>query len=62
MSIRSLGIMLDCSRNAVMTPKKVKEFASLIAGMGYNMLLLYTEDTYEIEGEPFFGYMRGRYT
>lgn len=62
MSIRSLGIMLDCSRNAVMTPQKVKEFASLIAGMGYNMLQLYTEDTYEIEGEPFFGYMRGRYT
>ncbi|MBP3664009.1 MAG: beta-N-acetylhexosaminidase, partial [Tyzzerella sp.] len=58
----SLGIMLDCSRNAVMKPEKVKEFAKLIAGMGYNMLQLYTEDTYEIEGEPFFGYMRGRYS
>lgn len=23
---------------------------------------LYTEDTYEIEGEPFFGYLRGPYT
>ncbi len=22
----------------------------------------YTEDTYEVDGEPFFGYMRGRYT
>ena len=62
MKNRSLGIMLDCSRNNVMTPKKVKEFATLIAGMGYNMLQLYTEDTYEIEGQPFFGYMRGRYT
>lgn len=60
--MRSLGVMLDCSRNGVMTPEKVKEFASLIAGMGYNMLQLYTEDTYEIDGEPFFGYMRGRYT
>lgn len=62
MDHRSLGIMLDCSRNSVMKPEKVKEFASLIAGMGYNMLQLYTEDTYEIEGEPYFGYMRGRYT
>jgi len=62
MDRRSLGIMLDCSRNSVMTPQKVKEFASLIAGMGYNMLQLYTEDTYEIPGEPYFGYMRGRYT
>ena len=59
---KTLGVMLDCSRNAVMKPEKVKEFANLIAGMGYNMLQLYTEDTYEIEGEPFFGHMRGRYS
>ena len=62
MSVKTLGIMIDCSRNGVMSPGKVKEFASLISGMGYNMLMLYTEDTYEIAGEPFFGYMRGRYT
>lgn len=62
MSKKTLGVMLDCSRNAVMKPEKVKEFAKTIADMGYNMLQLYTEDTYEIEGEPFFGYMRGRYT
>lgn len=59
---KTLGIMIDCSRNAVMRPEKVKEFAKTISDMGYNMLQLYTEDTYEIEGEPFFGYMRGRYT
>ena len=59
---KSLGIMLDCSRNAVMKPEKVKEFAKLIADMGYNMLQLYTEDTYEIKDEPFFGHMRGRYS
>lgn len=62
MSKRTFGIMLDCSRNAIMKPEKVKEFAKMLADMGYNMLQLYTEDTYEIEGEPFFGYMRGRYT
>ena len=62
MKKKSFGIMLDCSRNAVMKPEKVKEFAKMLADMGYNMLQLYTEDTYEIDGEPFFGYMRGRYT
>ena len=33
-----------------------------MAIFGMNMLMLYTEDTYEIEGYPFFGYQRGRYT
>lgn len=62
MSAKTFGVMLDCSRNAVMRPEKVKEFAKLISEMGYNMLQLYTEDTYEIKGEPFFGHLRGRYT
>ena len=56
------GVMLDMSRNAVMKPQQVKAFASLIRKMGYNMLQLYTEDTYEVDNEPYFGYMRGRYT
>ena len=57
-----LGVMLDCSRNAVRTVAFVKDFMRTLAAMGYNQLMLYTEDTYEIEGEPHFGYMRGRYT
>ena len=56
------GVMLDMSRNAVMKPQQVKEFALLIRKMGYNMLQLYTEDTYEVDNEEYFGYMRGRYT
>ena len=60
--MKTLGVMIDCSRNAVMKPQKVKEFAKLIRDMGYNMLQLYTEDTYEITGEPYFGHMRGRYS
>ena len=62
MQPKTLGVMLDCSRNAVMRPEQVKEFAKLIRSMGYNMLQLYTEDTYEVKDEPYFGYMRGRYT
>ena len=57
-----LGVMLDCSRNAVMKVSELKKFILMLKKMGYNLLQLYTEDTYEIEGEPLFGYMRGRYT
>lgn len=57
-----LGVMLDCSRNAVMKVSELKKFILNLEKMGYKLLQLYTEDTYEIEGEPLFGYMRGRYT
>ena len=56
------GVMLDCSRNAVMSVEKLKFFIDCLEKMGYNALELYTEDTYEISGEPYFGYLRGRYT
>ena len=62
MTPKTLAVMIDCSRNGVMKPEKVKEFALIIKKMGYNALMLYTEDTYEVENEPYFGYMRGRYT
>jgi len=62
MTPKTLAVMIDCSRNGVMKPEKVKEFALIIKNMGYNALMLYTEDTYEVENEPYFGYMRGRYT
>ncbi len=56
-----LGVMIDCSRNAVMTVEAVKNFADILAKMGYDTVMLYTEDTYEVNNEPYFGYMRGRY-
>ena len=59
---RRLGTMVDCSRNAVMRPEKVEEWIDLTASLGYNCLMLYTEDTYEIDGEPYFGHLRGRYS
>ncbi len=59
---RRFGTMLDCSRNAVMTVQALRKWIDVTADLGYNTLLLYIEDTYEIQGEPYFGYMRGRYT
>lgn len=61
-SFRRLGTMIDCSRNAVMRPEAVCRWAKLTRELGYNMLMLYTEDTYEVDGQPYFGYGRGRYT
>ena len=59
---RRFGTMVDCSRNAVMNVPAVKKWIDVTAAMGYNTLMLYTEDTYEVDGQPYFGYMRGRYS
>ncbi len=58
----TLGVMLDCSRNRVYTLEFLKRFLLKTALAGFNLLMLYTEDVYELPGEPAFGYMRGRYT
>ena len=58
----SLGVMIDMSRNAVMSMDGLKRFLPLLKKMGYNCVMLYTEDTYEVDNEPYFGYMRGRYS
>lgn len=55
-------VQIEASRNGVMTIENVKAFIRRMAMMGINAACLYTEDTYEVEGEPFFGYLRGRYT
>ncbi len=57
-----LGVMIDMSRNAVMSMDGLKRFFRILSQMGYNCVMLYTEDTYEVDGEPYFGYMRGRYS
>lgn len=56
------GVMLDVSRNGVMRVSEVKKYIDVISKMGYNALELYSEDIYKIDGEPYFGYLRGGYT
>jgi hypothetical protein len=57
-----LTYMQDNSRNAVCNVGTIKKMIRQMALMGYDSLMLYTEDTYEIEEYPYFGYMRGRYS
>lgn len=56
------GAMLDCSRNAVPTMEGAKTFLRRLSRMGFGFVLLYMEDTYEVPGRPYFGYLRGRFT
>ncbi len=58
----TVGIMFDCSRNAVLKPEGLKTFLRKMALMGLNLGMMYTEDTYEVPEQPFIGYKRGRYT
>ena len=62
MKYQKFGVMLDCSRNAVMNVESLKKFIDCLAKMCYNTLELYMEDTFEVKDEPLFGYLRGRYT
>lgn len=61
-SLEDFGLMVDCSRNAVLKIGSLKRLIREMAKLGYNYLMLYTEDTLQIDGEPYFGYKRGGYT
>lgn len=56
------GLMIDCSRNGVVNLPYAKEMMERLAMMGHNVVMLYMEDVYEVDGEPYFGYLRGRYS
>ena len=58
---KTFGIMVDCSRNAVMRVEHLEGWLRRLALLGFNMVMLYTEDTYQLEGEPLFGHQRGAY-
>ncbi len=60
-TIKEIGYMIDCSRGAVAKLSTLKRLVDFLSVFGYSYLMLYTEDTYEIKEEPYFGYMRGRY-
>ncbi len=60
--IASCGVMLDMSRGSVMKVEAVKRYIDQMASLGLNLLMLYTEDTYEVPEYPYFGHLRGRYT
>ncbi len=58
---RRYGTMQNTSSH-VMRVKGVKDLLIQHALMGYDYLELYTEICYEIPEEPYFGYMKGRFS
>ena len=54
--------MLDASRNGVLKTEVIKRFIDRVKIMGYDTVGIYMEDVYEIDGEPYFGHLRGRYS
>jgi len=58
----NFGPMYDCSRNAVLSIPAVKKLIDICKDLGYTSFALYTEDTYEVKDNPYFGYGRGRYS
>ena len=61
-SFETNGMMFDCSRNGVLNIKTIEELLRKLSLLGHNIFMLYMEDVYEIPNQPYFGYMRGRYT
>lgn len=61
-SFKSLGLMLDTARNAVPNIMTIKKYIMILSLLGYNYLELYVEDVMEVIDEPFYGYMRGKYS
>lgn len=51
-------MMIDNSRNAVTNIEYTKKIIEDMAFMGHNTLYLYMEDTYKLEANPYFGYLR----
>ncbi|MBR5388723.1 MAG: hypothetical protein IK147_04610 [Clostridia bacterium] len=57
-----LTFLIDCSRNGVINFATFKNLVVKLALIGYNAVQIYTEDTLELEGEPYFGHLRGRFS
>lgn len=58
----TIGASFDLSRNGAMQPRALSRMLARLALMGYQQMYLYTEDTYQLEDYPFFGYLRGAYS
>jgi len=57
------GPMFDVSQgNAVINIKASKFILRKMAIMGLNMLMFYCEDSFDVPNQPYFGYMRSRYS
>ncbi len=57
-----IGVMLDVAHGGTTKIESLKKYLGYLAAMGYNMLMLYVENSFKIEGNDRFGFMLGAYT
>ena len=57
-----LSYMADVSRGGAMSIPAIQKMIRWLAAMGFNDMMLYMEDMFEVPEYPYFGYQRGRYT
>lgn len=60
--VKELGFLLDCSGNAIYSVDTLKTLIDYLVSWGYTYLMLGISDTYSIDKEPYFGYLRGAYS
>lgn len=60
--INKLSLMIDMARNNVMKVDAIKKVIRYMSITGYTTLRIYLEDVFEVIDEPYFGYLRGRYS
>ena len=59
---RWLSYMADVSRGGAMSIPAIQKMIRWLSAMGFNDMMLYMEDMFEVPEYPYFGYQRGRYT
>ena len=62
MNYERFGLLICCADNGVMNVNRIKHLIDVMQKMRYNLLEISIDDTYKIEDEPYFGYLRGGYT
>ena len=56
------GALICCTSGGVFKPSSIKKLIDSLSLMGYNALEICMEDMFDIDGEPYFGYLRGSYS
>lgn len=59
---RTFGPMYDVARNAVLNLDSIKKLVDICADCDYTAFMLYLEDVFEVDDNPYFGHGRGRYS
>jgi len=57
----TVGVML-LATGTLYNVDTIKRHLDYLAVMGYNLAMMYTEDSFDVDSAPYFGYMSARYT